>query len=315
MRLGVDGEELSVVFEHLLVMRDLPLPGRRVPEEAALDVVVHATGGHRAERAMEHRRDLRVAEPTVLVEKEAEKLGLREFRLAPKAAELRVVLAAHERPDLVDDLKAEIARFRRASFVLLLAQLGDALRQLRSLRRPEIGDLREIRPHGIGRYVGAAVNDLPIGCEERRRRPAAHVVAAIHVGPLVVVHADRDVALVDQPDDFGIAVARFIHDVAPVAPHRADREEDRLVRDLRLLKRFLTPRSPADLGGAVRAWRETEAHWGISSSSILLPNGSNTYVRRQPGIGSASSKRAPAARSVATATSRSSTRRAKCRRG
>src|SRR5207247_11128536 len=135
------------------------------------------------------------------------------------------------------------------------------------------------------------------------------------VGPVVVVEADRHIARVDQPDDFGIAVARLVHDMAPVAPHSADRAEHRLVGDLRFLERLLAPRPPSDLGRAVRARRETETHSGISSNSILLPNGSNTYVRRHPGIGSASSKRAPAARSIAIVTSRSSTRRAKCRRG
>ncbi len=264
---------------------------------------------------MEHGGDLGVAEPAVLVEEEAQEFRLRELRLASEASELRVVLPAYQRAHLIDDLNAEIARLRRARHILLLAQLGDALREIRSLRRPEIGDLREIRPHGVGRDVRAAVNYLPIGRQEGGRRPAAHVVAPVHVGPLVVVDADRDIALVDQPDDFGIAVARLVHDVAPVAPHSADREEHRLVGDLRFLERLLAPRPPSDLGRAVRARRETEGHSGISSNSILLPNGSITYVRRQPGIGSASSKRAPVARSFATVASRSSTRNAKCRRG
>ena len=121
MGFGIDRKKLGVVLEHLLVMRDLPLPRRRVAEEAALDVVVHTAAGHRAERSMEHRRDLGVAEPPVLVEEEAQKLRLRELRLAPKASELGVVLPAYERPNLIDDLKAEIARLRRTSFVLLLA--------------------------------------------------------------------------------------------------------------------------------------------------------------------------------------------------
>ena len=121
MCLRVDREELGVIFEHLLVVRDLPLTRRRVAEEATFDVVAQATGGHRAERPVEHRRDLGVAEPPLLVEEEAQKLRLRELRLAPKASELGVVLPAYERPNLIDDLKAEIARLRRTSFVLLLA--------------------------------------------------------------------------------------------------------------------------------------------------------------------------------------------------
>src|SRR4030081_1149774 len=158
------------------------------------------------------------------------------------------------------------------------------------------------------------MDDLAIGRQERRRRPATQVVAAVHVRTFVVVDADRHIPLVDQTDHFGIAVTCLVHHVTPVAPDRADREENGLVCDLRFLECLLAPRSPSDLRGAVRARRESKCH-SISSSSILLPNGSKTYVRRQPGMGSASSKRAPAARSVFTAASRSSTRSAKCRRG
>src|SRR5438309_12008318 len=158
------------------------------------------------------------------------------------------------------------------------------------------------------------MNDLAIGRKERRRRPATKVVPAVHVRTFVVVDADRHIPLIDQTDHLGIAVARLVHHVTPVAPDRADREENGLICDLRFLECLLAPRSPSDLRGAVRAWRETKRH-PISSSSILLPKGSNTYVRRQPGMGSASSKRAPAARSVFTVASRSSTRSAKCRRG
>ena len=53
-------------------------------------------------------------------------------------------------------------------------------------------------------------------------------------------------------------------------------EEHRLVGDLRFLERLVAPRSPSDLGRAIRARRKAEAHSGISSSSILLPNGSIT---------------------------------------
>jgi len=48
----------------------------------------------------------------MLVEKEAQKPGLRKFRLAPEAAELWVVLPTDQRTDLIDDLKAEIAGLR-----------------------------------------------------------------------------------------------------------------------------------------------------------------------------------------------------------
>ena len=118
---GVDREKLGVVLEHLLVVRDHPLPRGRVAEEAALDVVVHAAAGHQTEGPMEHCGDLGVAEPAMLVEEEAQEFRLRELRLASEASELRVVLPAYQRAHLIDDLNAEIARLRRARHILLLA--------------------------------------------------------------------------------------------------------------------------------------------------------------------------------------------------
>src|SRR5467141_5982 len=117
------------------------------------------------------------------------------------------------------------------------------------------------------------MDDLAIGRKKCRRRPAAKVVATVHVRTFVVVDADRHIPLVDQTDHLRIAVARLVHHVTPVAPDRADREENGLIRDLRFLECLLAPRSPSDLRGAVRAWREPKRH-SISSSSILLPNGS-----------------------------------------
>ena len=58
VRVRVDREQLGVVLEHLLEVRDLPLARRRIAEESALDVVVHPAASHRAERLVEHRGDI-----------------------------------------------------------------------------------------------------------------------------------------------------------------------------------------------------------------------------------------------------------------
>src|SRR5690606_21364588 len=50
----------------------------------------------------------------------------------------------------------------------------------------------------------------------------------------------------------GVFVALVVHDVAPVAPHRADVEQDRAVLAPRPLERLVAPRQPGDgLLGAV----------------------------------------------------------------
>jgi hypothetical protein len=109
MRLRVHREELGVVLEHLLVVRDLPLTRRRVAEEPALDLVVHAARGHRAKRLVQHVREVRIAVAAVFVEQEAKQANLWELRRATESAELRVVLAPDERRDRVDDVHREVA--------------------------------------------------------------------------------------------------------------------------------------------------------------------------------------------------------------
>ena len=95
MRLRVEREQLRVFLEHLLVVRDVPLAGRRIAEETAGDAVVHAAARHRREGLVDHGRELRVTETAVLVEDEAQHFRLRELRLAPEAAELGIVGAAN----------------------------------------------------------------------------------------------------------------------------------------------------------------------------------------------------------------------------
>ena len=277
MRLRVDREQLGVVLEHLLVMRDIPFTRCRVTEEAALDLVVHAARGHRAERLVQHVREVRVAVASVFIEQEAKEADLRELGRPAEAAELRVVLSADQRADGVDDVRRQLAALRLARRGLVLAQLSDATGDLLAFGGPHLVDAVQRLPHLLGRDVRAAVDDLALRREEDGAGPAAHVVAAVHVGALVVVDAHRDVAVVDDLDDVGDAVAGLVHDVTPVAPHCADREQHGLVRLARLAERGITPRAPPDLVRTVGPRREAElAHSGISSSSILLPNGSNT---------------------------------------
>ena len=277
MRLRVEREQLGVVLEHLLVVRHVPLARGRVAEEPTFDLVVHAAGGHGAERLVQHVCEVRIAVAPVFVEQEAKEAHLWELRRATEASELRVVLSAHQRADGVDDVRGQLAAFRLARGCLLFSELGDATGDLLAFGGPHFVNAVQRLPHRLRRDVGAAVDDLAFRREEDGAGPAAHVVAAVHVGPLVVVDAHRDVAVVDDVDDVGGAVAGLVHDVTPVTPHRADREQHRLVLLTRLAERGVTPRAPLDLVRAVGPRREAEfAHSGISSSSILLPNGSNT---------------------------------------
>ena len=141
MCLRIDGEQLGVLLKHLLVVRDLPFARGRVAEEPALDLVVHPSRGHRAKRLVEHRRQLGVCEAAMLVEDEAQHLGLRELRFAAETAELGVVLTADERADDIDDLPGKVALLRDPRLTLLFADLGDPLRQPGLVRAPDLRHL------------------------------------------------------------------------------------------------------------------------------------------------------------------------------
>src|SRR5688500_4611642 len=156
-------------------------------------------------------------------------------------------------------------------------ELGDAGGDLLALGGPHLVDAVHRLPHLVGWDVRPAVDDLSLGREEHGARPAAHVVPTVHIGTLVVVDADRHVAVVDDLDDLRDAVAGLVHHVAPVAPHRADREQHWFALVAGFGKCGVAPAAPLDLVRAVGPRREAElAHSGISSSSILFPNGSNT---------------------------------------
>ena len=249
--LEVEPREPGVVLEHLLVVGHAPVALGGVAEEAALHVVVHAParhGGQRRAYDLVHARRpeqgaaalghvLRVAGAAQhpVGEHEAVHVRLRELGLRAEAAAERV-----EPPhDLQRHLGGDVAGYVRVAVQGLERQVAvqrDAgepgeggavtVAGALALQRDDLGlvgveerlDAREALQHLVGREVGPAGEDVPAGGEERRRRPAAHVVAAVHVGVAVVVHADGHEVLVDGGDHARVGVARLVHDVAPVAP-------------------------------------------------------------------------------------------------
>ena len=108
--------------------------------------------------------------------------------------------------------------------------------------------------HGIfRREVRAAVKRPAVGEQkdsEGPATPAGHggdggLVARIHVGALVAIHFDGDVQPIDQLGETRIVVALAIDDVAPVAPDRADVQEDGLVFGARASEGLLAPFVPS----------------------------------------------------------------------
>ena len=123
---------------------------------------------------------------------------------------------------------------------------------------------RDLEQHGaeprtavvivLGRKVGAAEEHLAVRCQERREGPTAlagerldgALVTGVDVGTLVAVHFDADELAVQDLRDPLVFVRFSVHHVAPVAPHRADVEQDRLVLGARPLERRLAPGEPVD---------------------------------------------------------------------
>ncbi len=106
----------------------------------------------------------------------------------------------------------------------------------------------------IAGNVSAAKVRAAVGSEKRRERPATlpgdrrdrGLVARVHVGTLVAIHLHRNEILIDHLGNFGIFVRFAIHDMAPVAPHRTNVEQNGLVLSPGASKRSLAPGLPLD---------------------------------------------------------------------
>ena len=72
------------------------------------------------------------------------------------------------------------------------------------------------------------------------------LVADVDIGALIAIHFHGDEMLVHDGRHFGIVVRLAIHHMAPVAPHRANVEEHRLVFPLRGSERLLAPFVPTN---------------------------------------------------------------------
>src|SRR6185437_551394 len=104
----------------------------------------------------------------------------------------------------------------------------------------------------LGRKVGTAEERTAIRSKKCRERPAAlpaHglygcLITAVHIRTLVAIHLHGDEVIVDQLGDRKILVRLAVHHMAPVAPHRADVEQHRLVRALRFFEGISAPFVP-----------------------------------------------------------------------
>jgi hypothetical protein len=79
------------------------------------------------------------------------------------------------------------------------------------------------------------------------------LVPGVHVRTLVTVDLDADPLPVEDLCYLRILIGLVVHDVAPMAPHRSDVEQNRPILGARVLERLRSPREPLDgliLGGS-----------------------------------------------------------------
>ena len=197
----VQQREAGVVVEHLLVVGRRPVAPGRVAKEPVLDGVVQLAGRHSVERVQRHGQKAPVATPDRGGEQQAEGVGLRELGFDPESAVERVVEgrygATHRGGGRLEIGRGGLEIGRRHAGL----RRGARCRQLGRVLPVVLAHALEDREELVGRQVGRAGQHLAGRCEKGDGRPAAHVVAPVHVGAPVVVDAHGDVPLGDGGHD------------------------------------------------------------------------------------------------------------------
>ncbi len=230
--------------------------------KAAAQVIADAAARHARQRFLDDLALPGEAASAVVParEQELDRRGVRELGRRAEAAVAHVEQLRHlvggaadeigaHRPRLrfierLDDVLANRARISGHAIRFLAVGAGD-FHQDAAKSRPAVRVV-------VRREVGAAEKHFALGRQECRERPAAlpaerlhgALVARVHVGPLVAVHLHAHEIAIQDLGDRGIFVRLAVHDVAPVAPHRADVEQDRFLGCARPAERGVAPRQP-----------------------------------------------------------------------
>jgi len=259
-------DELRLVVEHFLEMRDVPLAVHGIAVEAAAEMVVDAAVRHFLECEGRHFNGafavLRVRPGAVgVVEEKNQFGGTREFWSRAETAFARIEAAFHLLESLGENGGAEVGVRARAGVGEVLELIGNLYGLCEDslfIVRPGFRDAIEHReksrtPEGIvRREVGAADKGLEVRREPHAHRPAASArgglheghINAVHVGAFLAVHLDVHEMVVHEGSDFRVFKGFALHHMAPVAGRVADGEEDRLVFRAGLCERLFAPRIP-----------------------------------------------------------------------
>ncbi|KIU01486.1 hypothetical protein QU38_01370, partial [Staphylococcus aureus] len=115
----------------------------------------------------------------------------------------------------------------------------------RRARRGIVDDRLEQRLHPLRLDIAPDLGDLAaVRREHDGRRPAPIAVAAGEVRIGVLVDADREIFRRQQLLHLGVGVGRFLHHVAPVAPHRFEIEDDEALLGRGACEQIVAPAAP-----------------------------------------------------------------------
>ena len=242
----------------------------------------------------------------VALEDEVNGGGVREFGGAAEAAVVDVEKLGDGFDLRFDDAEVEIGASTGKDFGLrdgVGQGVGGAF-ELAALVAVGIGDGQKNAAESgathlvFGREIGAAKKGFAIGEQKSGERPAAlagngadgGLIAGVDVGPLVAIDLHGDEMFVDDFGDLGVFVAFAVDDVAPVAPDRADVEEDGFVLGFGTGESGVAPFVPVDglvCGGTqIRAggiFQAVFAMVGQSRSQFELPGRAGTLRTRKTG--------------------------------
>ena len=259
-RVGINGEELSVVVEHLLEVRNEPLGVDGIAVESSTHLVEDAAVLHRVERLSEHGGGAAVASTGEIRERPVrrELRGAGESAVESVEAPGEIVLerpgetSVERRRILLRGRSHRVADGRRDLFPLfprLLAMILPVFREARqetSHADPAVNVVgREVRPREEGEAVRRENRGQGPPAGAREQLAGGHV-NVVDVGALFPVDLDRHEVAVHQGGDGSVFERLPFHDVAPVAGRVTDREEDRFPLAPRLFEGLVPPGIPVD---------------------------------------------------------------------
>ena len=285
-------QQLTVVVEHLLEVRNHPELIDGVARKPAAELIVNAAFAHSGERQSRHVERMKIrlflsGARTPGSQQEFDRRWMRKLGCTAETAETRVEFArqhlASHRDRFIGEGHAGLGRRRRNLLERLLqcmALLRDVLRARRvkfGNARKQIGECGQPMARVLGEISTPEEGTMIDRREKHRQGPAAaaldqhlmcELIDPVQIGPFLAIHFDVHEQLVHDRGRGGI-FERFVrHDMAPVTRGIADRQQDRFVLRARLLQCFGAPRIPID--GIIRMLEQVRT--GLLGKAIEMPS-------------------------------------------